>query len=1043
MLILRLWNNISIRKKIWGLVLLPTIVILGLSGRQVLEVNDQLTSLKKATHVINVIGQLKNLNTASYESRSSANNKSKIALENLTTGTNVIFSEKDINQYQQLIKQYKETINAVTNAEDPINKQYSIQWQTDLYKQLLLTIEKTQFKAPIPVIDSNLSALLQLEWLIFWVQEENWQSKILINTQNIELSKLLKNEIRALIQNQQLFIDRFVVINADETQVELLLSAFSDPAFEQSNTFREQLLNKNTLSKLTQLEFEQGMQAFAQRLLLFKNVTAAIEKQLQQDIQQAVTTFEKQRIIFFSITAISILCVLLFGIALAHRITLNLNTVIDFLDHKDDPNKELKLYIEGNDELSQFAEKVERLTIERQKNQRELLTSKNEAIAAKEEAITASKAKSSFLANMSHEIRTPLNGVIGISDILSSTHLSATQKDYVDTIETSSQLLLSLINDILDFSKIESGKLPISTYSTCLRESVYDVSAIVAPTLKEKSIELNINIDPNLPIKVLADDHRIRQVLMNLMSNAAKFTETGSISIGIQYQKNKQGISSFLFEVIDTGIGINEAQQKKIFDPFSQEDNSTTRKFGGTGLGLAISTQLIELMGGELQLDSQKEKGSRFYFYLPLEVTELESKNNEKFNQTTVTIVCNNTEITQTLEHELEALGIKSVEIKQSLLNLTKPTNTHSQIIIYAINQEMFDHIETIDLTSFNEGNRALCLVQPLHAPQINLGSSITSLITYPLLGNKLLKGLEHCYEFIQSNTQNIIKNITSAPSTKKILVVEDNKINQKVVILHLTTLGYEYDIANNGQEAVNLFTTNHYDLILMDCMMPIKDGFIATKEIRQYEKLHKSTYTTIIALTASVVEEDIQQCFTCGMNDYLPKPFKAEILKSKILNAMNDSTQKQEESTEKAIQENQKEQNNTPAISSVRILLVEDNKINQKVAALFFQKAGYQYVVANDGQEAIDIYSNDQSFDIILMDLMMPRKDGFEASIDIRAYEKSNDIAETPIIAVTASVVNDDIEQCFKVGMNAYIPKPIQPDKLYSEIENCLKTKA
>lgn len=1049
MLILSLWNNLSIRKKIWGLVLLPTLVIIGLSSRQVLEVNDQLSSLEKATHVINVIAKLKKLNEASYESRSSVNIEStQKALAKLTTEINVIFSYEDIEQYQQLIEQYNETIKAIANAEDPISQQDSIQWQSDVYKQLLLTIEKTHFKAPIQTVDSNLKALLQLEWLTFWVQEENWQSKTLINTQDIELAELMKDEIRTLIQNQQLFVDRFVAINADDKQVELLLTAFSNAAFEKSNSYRELLLDKNMTSEITKQAIEQGINAFAQRLALFQNVTEAIEQQLKQDIQQAISTFEKQRIIFFSVTAISILLVLLFGVALAHRIIVNLNTVIDFLDHKDDDEKELKLHIEGRDELSQFAEKVERLTIERQKNQRELLTSKNEAITAKEEAITASKAKSSFLANMSHEIRTPLNGVIGISDILSSTHLSATQKDYVDTIETSSQLLLSLINDILDFSKIESGKLPISTYSTCLRESVYDVSAIVAPTLKEKSIQLNINIDPHLPLTVLADDHRIRQVLMNLMSNAAKFTESGSVSIGIQYKKNKQGASSFLFEVIDTGIGINDAQQKKIFDPFSQEDNSTTRKFGGTGLGLAISTQLIELMGGKLQLDSQKANGSRFYFYLPLEVVELKGKKNEIFNHTNIAIVCDNAEVTQVIENELSIFGINNIEIQQSLLNLTVPPDNTPQIIIYAITQDTFDHLDDIDLEPFNQGNKALCLVQPLNTTQIDFGSSISALITYPLLGNKLLKALEHCCELARSNHQNAIENTLASPSTKKILLVEDNRINQKVVILHITKLGYDFDIANDGQEAVNLFMANHYDLILMDCMMPVKDGFIATKEIRQYEELHKKTPTTIVALTASVIEEDIQQCFACGMNDYLPKPFKADILKSKILNAMNDYPQEEKELHETISQKEQKQetkekQKPIEPLNSVRILLVEDNRINQKVAALLFQKVGYQHVVANNGQEAIDIYSKDQSFDIILMDLMMPIKDGFEASIDIRAYEKSNGITKTPIIAVTASVVNDDIEQCFKVGMNAYIPKPIQPDKLYSEIENGLKSNA
>jgi CheY-like chemotaxis protein len=283
--------------------------------------------------------------------------------------------------------------------------------------------------------------------------------------------------------------------------------------------------------------------------------------------------------------------------------------------------------------------------------------------------------------------------------------------------------------------------------------------------------------------------------------------------------------------------------------------------------------------------------------------------------------------------------------------------------------------------------------------------------------------------------------------------LVDDNKINQKVASLHITNLGYTFDIANNGEEAVNMFKAADYDLVLMDCMMPVKDGFTATKEIRQYEAKYNKKRAIIIALTASVIEGDIKNCFISGMDDYLPKPFKPEILKNRILNAFSvRNTQEQELSNKNSaigIYEKRTadinytidiDQVNSSKAPTLRVLVVEDNRINQKVVCLILKQKGYEYIVTNDGQEAVETYSKDQSFDIILMDLMMPVKDGFTASEEIRSYEKKHGLSATPIIAVTASVVNDDINECFKAGMNAFIPKPIKADKLYNEIDNCLQ---
>ena len=314
----------------------------------------------------------------------------------------------------------------------------------------------------------------------------------------------------------------------------------------------------------------------------------------------------------------------------------------------------------------------------------ELNQAKDEAEQSKERAINASKAKSSFLANMSHEIRTPLNGVIGISEILSDTALTATQRDYVDTIETSSQLLLTLINDILDFSKIESGMLVITPHSTNVRESIYDIASIVSPKAKEKRIDLQVSISPNTPYCVMVDDHRLRQIIMNFVSNAVKFTDSGRVELAVTTTQIESSQATIEFSVQDSGIGIDEQQQKNIFEPFAQEDDSTTRQFGGTGLGLAISTQLVELMGGRIQLDSKKGQGSRFYFTLSLPIAQqnVDARNPSMFSQ--LYLVCEDNKRAHIIR---EAMSFYHIPVHQSVARLEDlpqwGQNQRNAIVVY------------------------------------------------------------------------------------------------------------------------------------------------------------------------------------------------------------------------------------------------------------------------------------------------------------------------------------------------------------------------
>ncbi|MYM61376.1 response regulator [Vibrio sp. OCN044] len=694
-----------------------------------------------------------------------------------------------------------------------------------------------------------------------------------------------------------------------------------------------------------------------------------------------------------------------------------------------------------HDEITVLADKFNEFSDASDAHWTELNQAKDEAEQSKERAINASKAKSSFLANMSHEIRTPLNGVIGISEILSDTALTATQRDYVDTIETSSQLLLTLINDILDFSKIESGMLVITPHSTNVRESIYDIASIVSPKAKEKRIDLQVSISPNTPYCVMVDDHRLRQIIMNFVSNAVKFTDSGTVELTVTTTQIEFSQATIEFSVQDSGIGIDEQQQKNIFEPFAQEDDSTTRQFGGTGLGLAISTQLVELMGGQIQLDSKKGLGSRFYFTLSLPISQqnVDARNPSMFSQ--LYLVCDDNK----REHIIrEALSFYHIPVHQSVARLEDlpqwGQNQRNAIVVYVetkpdtaqYHNEHFQYIVSQSIP--------VCMMKHLYSKAYDFGDNVSAIITQPLLGQRLVKIIERFEQDYHEHSSQTIEEANSEGYSKRILIVDDNGVNRKVASLHVEKTGFCFDVAENGQVAVEMFRKERYGLILMDCMMPIMNGFEATQSIRQIEQedTHRGR-VAIIALTASVADDDIQKCYKVGMDDYMPKPFKAEVLKEKITAWMaKDEKAAPSLSSENSLCHIPKQAPTTQDShrKSERILLVEDNNVNQKVASLMLGKAGYQFDIAENGQVAVEMYKQDNSFDIILMDCMMPVMDGFEATQKIRAHECVSGLPKTPIIALTASVLDDDIQRCFDSGMDAYLPKPLKTDTLLQQME-------
>ncbi len=628
-----------------------------------------------------------------------------------------------------------------------------------------------------------------------------------------------------------------------------------------------------------------------------------------------------------------------------------------------------------------------------------------ESNEARHNALQASEAKSMFLANMSHEIRTPLNGIVGFTDLLRDTHLDQEQQEFIDIIQKSSENLLEIINNILDVSKIESNKIEIESIPFTPLAEFESAVEVYSVRASEKRINLASFIDPSLEYPLKGDPTKIKEVILNLLSNAVKFTQpNGQISVSIKKLDSVDGCATLFFEVTDSGIGVSIEQQSKIFEAFSQADTSITRKYGGTGLGLTISSRFVELMGGKLDLNSTPGQGTTFFFTLKLEeIASTQPSQAGCFGGKRALFYTNPNYTKRQEENLREYLAYYDVAFDtfDSVPHLLKlQATTHYDLII--VDYEALDDVILERCTK--TGIPTVLIAKSIYLKEIDaLGFRVFKTLFEPITATKVHTVLD------MVSTQKVGEtkpesayhfDSTTSAFNARILVAEDNIINQKLIKRTLEEMGATVTLASNGLEAFEKRKNSSFDLIFMDIQMPVLDGMEATQEILEYEADHFKPHIPIIALTANALKGDRERFLGVGMDEYTTKPLVRENIIALLKQFIGHTIITLDEA--KALE---------PAVAApVRtILIAKKTRLENSVLSQMVTNLGYRPLLAN-GRDALMECITKEHFDAVLFDKELLGLDVKQFSDTIRARDNNGAILLMTYDPVISTLTDENL---------------------------------